>query len=80
MSILRTKLSRIIFIVGILASFIAIHFTSVLDEGGVEFADLFDAFAKKPVSIVIYIGFLLVPALAASVVVPWSIRWVKSGT
>ena len=77
---LRTKLSRAIFLAGVLATFVVIHFTSVLDRGGVDFDDLLKAFAKAPVVILFYLGFLTIPALVAAVVIPWSIRWVKSGT
>ena len=80
MTILRTKLSRAIFLAGILVTFITIHFTNVLSEGGVEFSHLFESFGEHPWDILIYLAILFVPAFIASVVIPWAIRWVKSGT
>jgi hypothetical protein len=65
---------------GVLASFVTIHFTNALDRGGVKFSELFRAFGQRPWEILVYLAMLLVPALVAAVVVPWSIRWVKSGT
>ncbi len=75
MAILRTKLSRIIFILGILVSFTLIH----MGKGGMEFSELFEDFGKNPLLILIYLGLLIVPALIASILIPWTIKWVKSG-
>lgn len=80
MIILRTKLSRAIFLAGILVSFFTIHFTDALNNGGVEFSQLFESFGEHPWLILIYLALLFVPGFIASIVVPWLIHWVKSGT
>lgn len=79
MKLFHTKISRVIFLLGILASFFTIHFTSAIDRGGVTLHDLFKSFGERPWVILIYLALIFIPAFVASVVIPWSIRWVKSG-
>jgi hypothetical protein len=77
---LRTKLSRIIFVCGVLLTFVAIHFTDTLKHGGVSFEKLFSDFADHPWTVLIYLCYLFIPALIASAVIPWCIKWIHSGS
>lgn len=77
--LLKSKISRIILILGIAISFVVIHFTDLLSNGGLDFDDLARTFIERPFSIPFYIGMLTVPALALSVIIPAVIKWIKSG-
>ncbi len=76
---LKSKISRVIFILGIITAFLLMHFTDMLDRGGIEFGDLAKAFIQKPYSIAIYFGILTGPALLAATIIPATIKWIKSG-
>lgn len=80
MPILRSRLSRIIFLIGVAAAFVIFHFTNAVTPGGVDFSDLFKDFLTAPLGILLYLGFLFVPALLASILIPWLVKWVRSGT
>jgi hypothetical protein len=62
---------------GIVISFLVIHFTDLVTYGGLDFDDIINA--KKPFLPLIYLGTITIPALAVSSIIPWAIKWIKAG-
>lgn len=79
MKILKTKISRGIFIAGIFIVFICFHFTDLVDRGGVEFDELFKAFGGNILYIPFYIGIIFGIPLILSILIPAIYKWIKSG-
>lgn len=77
---LQSKLSRIILLVSPMVSYFVIHFTNIVERGGVEFYIYNDIFERPTRFLSFFIVYYLIPALIAAVGIPWAIDWVKSGT
>ena len=79
---LRSKVSRAAFLLAVAITFVLIHFSSLIVQGGVRFAKVFstaDGLAQLAGHLAIYVAELVIPALLVALVVPALVRWVKSG-
>ena len=79
MKILKTKISRSIFIIGIVIMFICFHFSDLVNRGGVKFGKLFKAFGENFLSLPFYVGIIFGIPLILSILIPAIYKWVKSG-
>lgn len=77
---LRTKLSRIIFISGIAICFAIVHFTNTIDDRGLQFRELGRAINRDPSAILLYLGLIFGLPLLAAWGLPKLFDWVRRGT
>lgn len=77
--LLKRKSSRALFLLGIIVSFIVIHFTDLLTYGGLDFEDLVEQSTRKPFLPFVYLAMLTIPSLAVAIIIPWLTKWVKAG-
>ena len=86
--ILKTKLSRAVFTAGIPIAFILFHFTGTFGNRVQDFSTVFSEIIKDPLVVLpLYLGIIIVPALIASVLIPWLssvfipwlTKWIRSG-